>query len=118
MLVFDKPGGAADPLANREAGGSGQREGLAVQFVGQLEGFKTGNKGQVFACDLKVDLDGRTDLHARQIGDEDFFARVSFGGGIPAGVHDVDFAGGNLLAQAGLGYTTPRVSRAVSQAGL
>ena len=74
-----------------------------LQLVGHLERLEPGQKRPAFGGDLELDFDGGPDVHAGQVGDQDFSARVTLGRGVPAGVHHVDFVLGNFLARAGLG---------------
>ncbi len=78
-----------------------------LELVWQLKGLESGEEGLAFGGDIELDLDSGADVHAGEVGDEDLGARVAFGGGVPARIHDVDFAFGDFLALAGLGGHDP-----------
>ena len=93
----------AHPLVDGHTVRRGEGNGFGHELVRHLEGFVAGQERPAMIGNGKLHFDGGANIHIRQIGDEDFAARVAFGGGIPAGVHHIDFTGGNGFPLARFG---------------
>ena len=90
-------------LAQFEARRRRDPEGLFLQRVKLLKRHEGREVRLVVRHDFELQLDGGADLDAGEVRDEQFTTRVALGVGHPAGVHHVDFPGGDLLPRTALG---------------